>query len=65
MKMSATRMPQRREGDLDAVVGERRAKPAIRRIERRKRDAGDGRRQREGQIDERVEQAPAGKIGSA
>ncbi len=52
------------EGDLDVVVGERRAEPAIRRIQRRKRNAGDGRRQREGQIDEGVEQSTAGKIVS-
>ena len=37
------------------------ADPAVRRIERGERDAGDRRRQREGQVDRRVEELAAGK----
>ena len=51
----------RRVGDLDAERLEQAADPAVRRVERGQRDAGDGGRQREGQIDEGVEQAAAGK----
>ena len=52
---------ERRVGDLDAERREQRADPAVRRIERGQRDAGDRGRQREGQVDDGVEQAPAGK----
>ncbi len=52
-------------GDLDAERGERRAEPAVRRIERGERDAGDRGRQREGQIDQRVERAGGRGSGSA
>ena len=61
MKISAMVMPSRRIGDLDAERREQAADPAVRRVERGQRDAGDGGRQREGKIDEGVEQAPAGK----
>ena len=53
---------ERREGDR-----ERRARasgapePAVRGVERRERDAGDGGRQGEGEVDEGVEEAPAGE----
>ena len=47
---------ERREGDLDAPRREQAADPAVRGIERGKRDAGDRRRQRERQVDRRVEQ---------
>ena len=50
-----------REGDLDADRRQRRAEPAVRRIERGERDAGDRGRQRERQIDDGVEEASAGK----
>ena len=38
------------------------ADPAVRRVERGERDAGDGGRQREGQVDDGVEHAAAGKV---
>ncbi len=44
---------ERRVGDFRAERSERRAEPAVRRIERGERDAGDGGRQREGQVDQR------------
>ena len=49
---------QRRVGDLHAQQRQkRRAEPALRRIERGQRDAGDGRRQRKRQIHQRIDQA--------
>ena len=55
-------MPSRREGDLDAQRREPGADPAVGGIEGRERDAGDGRRQSEGQIHQRIDDAPAGKF---
>ena len=52
---------ERRVGDLDAERRQQLPDPAVRRVERGQRDAGDGRRQREGQVDHRVDDAPAGK----
>ena len=52
---------QRRVGDLDAERLEQAADPAVRRIERRQRDAGDRRRQGEGQVDQRVDRRRPGK----
>ena len=56
---------ERREGDLEPEACRDRADPAIRRIDRGERDAGDRGRQREGQIDHRIDDAPAREIGSA
>ena len=54
-------MPSGRVGDLDAERSEELADPAVRRVERGERDAGDRGRQGEGQIDEGIDQPPAGK----
>ena len=51
--VNATLMPQRLE---------RRAEPPVRRIERGQRDAGHRRRQRERQIDQRVDDPAARKL---
>ena len=47
--------PKPCEGDLDAHRRERRSEPPVRRVKGRERDAGDGGRQSEGQVDGRVE----------
>ena len=52
---------ERRVGDLQAERREEASDPAIRRVERRERDTGDGCRQRERKIDQRVELRLAGK----
>ena len=44
---------------------ERRAQPSVRRVERGQDDARDRRRQCEGQIDQRVDDAPSRETGSA
>ena len=51
----------RRERHLDAEFGQRRPEPAFLREQLRQRDAGDRGRQRKGDIDDGVEQPPAGK----
>ena len=56
---------ERRESDLDPVSVERPAQPAVRRVERRQRDAGHRRRQRERQVDQRVDDAPCRESRSA
>src|SRR4249919_93001 len=48
-----------RVGDLDAVRLQQPPDPSVGGVDRRQRNAGDGRRQRERQIDKRVEQAPS------
>ena len=60
-KISATRIPERRVGDLDAERRQQRADPALRREQRGQRDAGDRRRQRERHVDQRIRQVAAGK----
>ncbi len=65
MKISATQHAERREGDLDAERREQAADPAVRRIERGERDAGHRGRQRERQVDQRVDQALARESRSA
>src|SRR5581483_3775067 len=52
---------ERGVGDLDAERFEQAADPAVRRVERSQRDAGDRRGQRKWKIDKRIEQAAAGK----
>ena len=52
---------QRRERHLDAVSLQRGTQPPVRRVERRQRDTGDRGRQRERQIDQRIDDAPARK----
>src|SRR5713101_2812918 len=52
---------ERREGDVDAEAGEDSADPAGIGIERGERNAGNGGRQREGQIDKPVDEAAPGK----
>lgn len=47
---------QRRVGNLDAEMTERRAKPALRRVEGRQRNTGNGGGQSKGQVDQRVDQ---------
>ncbi len=63
MKTSATTMPSGGEGDLDAAAASA-AQPIqpFGGIERGEGDAGDGGRQREGQVDRGVEQPPAGEV---
>ena len=56
---------ERRVGDLDAERREELADPAVRRVERGQRDAGDRRRQREGQVDERRRAAGGRETRSA
>src|SRR5471030_1556356 len=54
---------ERRERHLDAEHAfEEAAEPAVGRIQRRQRDAGDGGRQRERQVDQRVDDALAGEF---
>ena len=48
---------ERRERDLDAERLEEPADPAVARVERREREAGDRRRQREREVHEGVEEA--------
>ena len=50
---------ERRVGDLDAERLEQPPDPAVLREQRGQRDAGDRGRQREGQVDERVDEAAA------
>ena len=52
---------ERREGDFDAERLQQAANPSRWRIERRQRDAGNGGRQRKGNVDNGVEDAAAGK----
>ncbi len=52
---------ERREGHLDAQRLKHAADPAVRRVERGERDARHGGRQREGQVDQCVDQALAGE----
>ena len=52
---------ERRVGDLDAERRAGAADPAVGGVERGQRDAGDRGRQRERQVDQRVDEAPAGK----
>jgi hypothetical protein len=51
----------RRVGDLDAQRFQNAADPAVAGVQRGERDAGHRRRQGERQVDDGVEQAPAGK----
>ena len=60
-KISATTTPSGVKATLMPSGASKRADPAIRRIDRRQRDAGDRGRQRERQIDRRIEDALAGK----
>ena len=62
MKISAIDNAQRRVGHLDAQRRQQPPDPAVVRSRGGQRDAGHRRGQRERQIDERVEQAPAGEI---
>ena len=55
---------ERRIGDFDSERCEPTSDPAVRRIDSRQGDAGDGRRKSEGQIDECVQQALARKAVS-
>ena len=61
MKISAIVIPSGLNDGLDAVRLEVLPEPAGRRVEARQRDAGDGGRQRERQIDHRIDEPPAGK----
>ena len=54
-----------RIGDVDAVLDQQCAEPAIGRVERGKRDAGHRGGQRERQIDQRIQQAACRESGSA
>jgi hypothetical protein len=56
---------ERRIRGLDVVLGQPRADPAIRRIQRDERDARDGGGQRKRQIDHGIEHATAWKRSSA
>ena len=56
---------ERRERDLDAERLEQRADPAVRREERGQRDAGHRRRQRERQVDQRVDERACRESDSA
>ena len=51
------RDPERRERDLEPERLEQLAEPAVAGVERGQRDAGDRGRQRERQVDQRVERA--------
>jgi hypothetical protein len=52
---------ERRVGHLDAERFEVLAEPAVAGVQRGQRDAGHGRRQRKGQIDQRIDEALAGE----
>jgi hypothetical protein len=53
---------RRREGQLDAVRLQQLPDPAVAREQRRQRDAGHGRGQRERQVDQRIDDALARKL---
>ena len=57
--------PSRVKATLHAVGLEQPAHPAVRRIDRRQRDAGDRRRQRKRQIDQRIDESPARETDTA
>ena len=57
MKISAIVTPSGVKATLMPYGSRQRAEPAVRRVDRRQRDAGDRRRQRERQIDQRVDDA--------
>ena len=59
MKISAIVMPSGVNATLMPCGSSGCAEPAVRRVERRQRDAGDRRRQRERQVDQRVDDAAA------
>jgi hypothetical protein len=61
MKVSATTMPERRVGDLETERLKIPPEPAVAGIQRGQRDAGHRRRQRERQIDQRIDKALAGE----
>ena len=56
--------PRQREEDLDPVVGQA-AEPAAAAVEQEEREPDDDRRQRERQVDERVQRALARRSGRA
>ena len=62
MKISATVMPSGVNATLIPYCSSGGSQPSVRRVERRQRDAGDSRRQRERQIDQRIDDALARKL---
>ncbi|MGY3464301.1 hypothetical protein ACVW0I_001172 [Bradyrhizobium sp. LM6.11] len=55
------KMPERRERNLDAGRRKRRAEPTLLGEQGGQRDAGNRRRQREGHVDDGIEQPPSGE----
>jgi hypothetical protein len=61
MKISATSTPSGVKATLMPSGSSQAAEPAVLRVQRGQRDAGHGRGQREGQVDQRIHQLLAGE----